>query len=116
MTVGFASLLTTPVVIERPAYTVDVYGDRVPDWDNVTVTSTDGWLTQLDLQQLNSEDRDGRDVVSSTWRLFLPAAVDVDGFDRVRAAGLVFEVEGRPRQAATRTGPHHIEVELRLTE
>lgn len=112
----FERFMVTPVTIQRAPTASDEYGNQVLDWASAASVETTGWLTQLQLQTLSSENRDRQDTLRSAWRLFLRSTETIGGFDRVLADGATFEVDGHPLMARTPGGAHHIEVELRLVE
>jgi hypothetical protein len=85
----------------------DEYGD--PSW----VTVEQG--AALELQQEVSYEAEGGALQLSTWRLFLPPYLGVDGWDAVDIDGEVYELEGDAWLARNpRTGENtHIEARVR---
>lgn len=104
------SLLTQTVTIRRA-------GTPTTDPEGNTVTTYTGQTVQGRVEQSQSvEVADGRQVVTSWWRAFLPPDVTVEADDRIESDDGVFEVDGRPNVARTPRGPHHLEVRLRTVE
>lgn len=67
-----------------------------PTDPDAELEAVDGDETSCELQQTNETDGlDGR-VQSTTWRLWLPAGVELTGWDAVRVDGELFELEGDP--------------------
>lgn len=110
----------TPVTIVTPGTTTDRYDDLVADWANpASSTVSAGWLHQTSATEETGE----RDTEITGWQLFLPADAPISAGDRIVAdpetyekASTVFEVDGTPNVLSTPTGPHHVEVNLRLIE
>jgi hypothetical protein len=71
--------------------------------------------TRCELQQVAAGDaHDGR-VQQTGWRVFLPAAVELDGVDAIRIDGELLELDGDPWPVRhPRTGAvHHVEAAVR---
>lgn len=73
--------------------------------------------TRCELQQTTAgEDHEGR-VLTTGWRLFLPADVDLDGWDALDVDGELVELDGDPWPVRhPLTGEvHHVEASARRT-
>lgn len=82
---------------------------------NVTDTFSAGTDYPARLEQTDStEVTTGRTVVTSDWKLFLPATATVSALDRVEVDGVTFEVVGAPATHHTPRGAHHVTARLRL--
>jgi hypothetical protein len=97
------------VEILTAATTTDRYGDTVLSWTSPTVEDTKVWLAQNSATEPQGE---GRDPLVTDLVLFLPTGTTIDGRNRVRIDGTTYTVEGRPRDAWTPGGSHHLEVNL----
>jgi hypothetical protein len=87
---------------------IDAFGDPQPDWTSPTTLSTKAWFADLP----SIEVLEGRDAVSTTSVINLPAGTPITAFDRVRIFGRIYEVNGEPMVAWTPRGEHHREVLL----
>lgn len=84
------SLFNQPLTIRRTVAGVDEYGNEV---------RTPGQPTQMlgYLEQSSSvEHVDDRDMVVTSWRLFLPADAQIDALDVVEFEGNTWQVVGNP--------------------
>ncbi len=106
------SLMTDNVTVENPAFTFDNRGNKVKDWDNATIIPVKAWITQRSTEEL----QDLREGTKSDWIVFLLPEIPIDNLSRVRYGTLVFQVVGKPHNAKTPEGPHHLEVDLELVE
>lgn len=106
-------MMDTPVTVVRAQILEDRYGDDALDWENAGETQTVGWFNDTSA----TEVIDGRDALVSHWHLYLPPSADITGRDRVRIAGVLYEVDG-PISTASRPGKgvHHLECHLLLVE
>lgn len=104
---------TSTVDIIRPGSKV-VRGDTLPDWDTATEHSEPGWI----VQPLAAAEQLGlRDANITSLRALAPAPADVTPLDRVRYAGTVYEVDGKPQPYPTPPGMlQHNEIVLKLVE
>lgn len=104
---------TSTVDVIRPIY-VDERGDLVADWDNAAEHAEPGWL----VQPIDTSAQLGlRDAVIARWRALAPATADVAADDRIRHAGVVYEVDGGIEPWATPPGMlQHVEIILKRVE
>jgi head-tail adaptor len=109
---SFRGLLVHDVVIVNPRLGTDRYGNEVKNWFAATRTPAKAWVAQ----RTASEIRDGREALVGSWTIMLAPDTDISGRSRVEWDGRTFEVDGEPRPAHTRRGPHHLEATLRLVE
>jgi hypothetical protein len=107
------SFLTQTITRVRPVYTTE-RGDQVADWTNATTTDLTGWR----LQPLVGEELLGlRDAVTRRWKAFGPPGVDVTELDRIRYAGVEYEVDGFVQRWPSPTGVlAHTELILKRVE
>lgn len=103
------------VIVVRAATVADRYGNQVRDWATASRTDVPGCSVQpLDMAEQVSPDRD---AVTTRWRLFAPAGVDVAATDRISWGGVDYEVDGDPQRWQSPTGGlAHLEVVLRRVE
>lgn len=108
MTVTLDHLLTleAELIRRRPVDELDPDAELTGD-----VVGT----TRCELQQTTEgEAHDGR-VMRTGWRVFLPADVDLAGWDALRVDGELLELDGDPwRVRHPRSGDvHHVEAAVR---
>lgn len=110
MVISFA---TDTVTVIRPAYLTS-RGDQVPDWDHATEHDSTGWR----IQPLAGEEvLTGRDAVVDRRKGFGPIDADVNERDRIRFAGLLFEIDSPIQRWRSPTGTiAHTEITLRRVE
>lgn len=87
-----STLLTSTATVDlvEPTGPVDGFGDPT---EVITSKSFKCWLSQTS----RSEDTANANSQQELWDLFLePAAVAVDGWDRVTVDGKAFELDGPP--------------------
>jgi hypothetical protein len=84
---------------------IDVYGDPQPDWTTPTTITVKAWWAAMS----SIEVLDGRDAVSTTSVINLPAGTPITALNRIRLFGRTFEINGEPMVAWTPRGEHHIE-------
>ena len=103
------------VTIVRPVVTQDRYGSDVLDYDAGKRTTVTGVCVQP--RSSAEATGDARDMVTTGWRIYTPAGMDLDvePTDRIEWAGRTCEVVGeiarwphpiRPREV------HHCEVDV----
>lgn len=117
------SFKTETITVIRPTYITE-RGNQIPDWDNTTEHSVTGCRVQpmAGEEVLFSGAGEGgqaRDAVVSRWKIFGPdgAAMDLDEQDRVRHAGIVYEVDGYIQRWPSPTGVlRHDEAVLRRVD
>lgn len=107
---GIDQFFVTDMTILRPTVVTDRYNDAALDWDSPTEIAVSGWLHELS----SFESYGNRDTTQVSAQVFLPSDTDIRAGDRVRIAGIDYEVDGAPITAHTPTGPHHLEVVLRI--
>ncbi|MEV8134297.1 hypothetical protein [Microbacterium aurantiacum] len=95
---SFASL--TVVRLRYPVR--DDYGVEVPDY---SATPTEAVIEGCWYEPTSSaESRDGRSAVRTGYTIDAPADVDVRSTDRIRIAGVEYDVEGDPLAVPSPTG------------
>lgn len=97
MTISFKNQTVTVI---RPAW-VNERGTLIPDWGNVTEHTVTGCRVQ---PAAGDEVHGLRDAVINRWNLYAPPAADIEATDRVRYAGIVYDVEGEIRRWPSPTG------------
>lgn len=106
-----SNLMVRSVTIVHPATATDRYGNAVADWEDVTETSTHGWIGRTSASE-ELGTRTAGEV--ETWTLTLDdLTVSIGGTDRVIVDGQTFEVASPVWRTWTPRGEHHIEVDLR---
>lgn len=100
------------LVITRAAAIAGRGADVVKDWSAATTHDATGWVAQLSTDDV----RDTRSGDESTHSLQTAATTDVRPGDRVVWKSMTFDVVGRPNNAYTPRGEHHIEARLRIVE
>lgn len=108
-------LLPHTAIRVRPATQADAYGNTVKDYG--TLAARAGLACRFQQDQ-RTEHTGGRDATGQTWTMFTNQT-DVAWDDRIEWDGhptgpVVFEVWGPPEPVAAGTGPHHLEVTLRI--
>lgn len=114
MTSATPAWWTDTITIVRAPQVADRYGDTSQDWDNATERDSAGWwvspVSGGPEQVGNLADREAltrRRVASG------PIDADVQAADRVRAAGVLYDVEGEPLPQRSPTGAlDHLYVQL----
>lgn len=86
-------LVATSVTVVSAARITDPYSGQLTrlDWANAARTTVAGCSVQ---PEPGSETLDGRDSVTSRWRLRGPADMAITSYDRVEVGGDSFEVAG----------------------
>lgn len=101
------------VTIIRPNYVTE-RGDLVKSWTGATEHTETGWRVQ---PLVGDEVLGDRDAVVRRWKGLGPPAADITEMDRVRHAGIVYEVDGAVQRWPSPTGLlAHTEVTLKLVE
>ena len=105
-------LLTQTVELAAPEGSgTDDFGETVAAWGP--------WVPargRLEVELGDESDGGDRDSSVHTARLFLPATADIGPRHRVRADGIVWEVDGPPARHRTPAASHHVEARLRWVE
>jgi len=102
------------ITVLRAPLVDDGYGNQVPDWSNPSRTEVTGCRLQPERAADYVLDRE---AVTTRWRLFAPASIDLRSTDRVEHNGVVYEVDGSPERWPSPTKRlAHVEVLLRRTE
>lgn len=83
------------VVVLRATSATDGYGNSEPDWEQATETTVAGCSVQ---PQIGLEATVGRETVVSRWTLYAPDDADLTATDRVRYAGVDYEIDGEPQR------------------
>lgn len=103
------------IVIVRPLVTRDRYGSDVLDYQHGTRTTA----AEVAVQPRSSTENttDSRDMVTTGWRIYSRAGVDLDiePTDRVEWAGRTLEVVGEVARWPHPVHPsrvHHVEVDV----
>lgn len=96
------------VEILEPTSTADRYGGSTLTY-GTTGRLVNGWLSQTSAVEPQSE---GRDPLMTTLVLYLPVGTDITGRSQVIIEDTAYTVEGKPHEAWTPTGAHHLEVRL----
>lgn len=107
-------LLTQDVTLSKLDNSVkDEYGNSVPTAHGSAISIK----AYLELVQ-SVESLNDRDTVVTDWKLYAPAGIDLDAFDRVNFNGQVFEVDGAPWSVYNpRTGVvSHVEAKLKVVQ
>lgn len=95
----------------EPATATDDYGNEVPDWDGATENTIRVWIEEAS----TTEQRDGRDTITSRW-LLLTNELGITAHARIVHNDRTFEIDGEPSILRTPSGPHHLEATLLLVE
>jgi hypothetical protein len=102
-------LLTRPAtLVQRDATGEDALGD--PTYGLVETA------TVVELQQVGSgEDLDGG-LLTSRYRVWLPADAPIDGWDAIEVGGETYELDGDPNPVwnPSTQSVHHVEAEVTL--
>jgi head-tail adaptor len=98
-----------PVTLLEPTTTETRYGDTVSDWSAPTRTDEVGWFTQVETEEM----AEGREALTDTYELTLPADSAINAAMRVEYEGATFEIRGSVRRAQTPEGSHHVIARLR---
>lgn len=107
-------LFVHPVVFTEPTMVVNRYSEPAPDW-SVPAAATHneyGWFSRTSTVEM----AEGREAITDTYELSLPATSVLDETMRVAHAGAVYEVRGSLQHAGTPAGPHHVVAELRRVQ
>lgn len=96
------------VTILTPALSTDRYGGDTETFGTAG-NPVMGWLSQTSNDEPQS---DGRDPLVTGLVLFLPTGTEISGRDRVMIDDTTYTVEGRPNDAWSPSGSHHLEVRL----
>ncbi len=101
-----------PLEVLRAPLVKGAYGRTERDWTAAVVTSLTGWVGSAS----TTEELENQDSTETRLQLNLPggARVQPEGTppastDRVRVAGLVYEVSGDPKPVPRRGRIHHYE-------
>lgn len=86
------------VTILKASTSTDAYGNPSTDWDAAHEQHVAGWLQAGASSETHSN---ARDVVESSYRLFLRPGTDLSARDRVRIDGVTYRVDGEPRTPRT---------------
>ena len=109
-----SSLYEQSIVIVRPGYGEDEYGNEKPDWGPAA--------TRIPVDQVNvqpsggsTEDTDDKQVTVTGWLLIsAPGTMpDLRETDRVEFDGLVLEVTGKVGRWPVPAGVRHVEAQLK---
>lgn len=92
--------------------TADRYGSESVSFASYG-TVVQGWLSQTSADEPQSE---GRDPLVTGLVLYLPTGTAINGRCRVIIDGTTYTVEGKPHDAWTPSGSHHLEVQLQEVE
>lgn len=106
--------LVHEVTLSAPVLVTDRYGGTVPDWTQppaATFTES-GWLTRTASEEMGQ----GREAITDTYELTLPATSAINGTMRVERAGETFEIRGSIERAEAPAGTHHLIVHLRRVQ
>lgn len=96
------------------ATTATDHGNTILDWTNPTAVTQDGCRVQ---PVPGAEQLLGRDEVVSRWRLLAPADAPLTAANRVRWAGVDYEVDGQVQAQPSPTGYlAHIEALLKRVD
>lgn len=107
-----ARFLVDTVERVRPVWTIDRYGNSVPDYDAGDRLELAGWLTTTS----TTETTGGRQAITTQTELTLAAGADIDLADRIEADGRVYRIMGDIEHAKRPTGEHHLVVRLERVE
>jgi len=108
---SFDGFMVVPLtVFNLAAGSVDRYDNEVPTFD--AGTSVMGWVAPSAVNE-NTVDRETR---LSEFDVALQPDVVVDATSRIEYEGRTHEVIGRPREARTPLGVHHLELVMRVVE
>jgi hypothetical protein len=99
---------TTVTLVRRTVSGTDAHGEDV-----YTLTRED--VAGCQVQPVSSAEQLGTgDTVTTRYRLFAPAGVDLDAVDAVEVDGRSYEVDGETSRWSDLLGvPHHVEAFLR---
>lgn len=112
---------TDTVTVVRAPVVKDPYDNDVFDWPNATSTPVTGCRVQPE----HGSSRAGggveyvidREAITTKWRLFGPAGMDLLATDRVQHQGATYAVDGSVERWPSPTGRlAHVEARLTLTE
>lgn len=93
----FAPANGETITIVRPGPpTRDVYGNDVPGLAAEIMVSGCGIAPQGGSGSGSTEIVQGRDTVIVGLTLYAPAGTDIRATDRIRVAGVLYEVDGQP--------------------
>ncbi len=105
------TFFVNPVTLIFPAETVDRYGNLEWDWSGATEVDLFGWVADMS----SFEAMGDRDTVTTSKMIFLPPDTNVPTHIRARLDDdIVYEIDGRPKLGHTPTGPHHLEVVVKV--
>lgn len=97
------------IVIHRPT-TKTVRGSTVPDWENETKTTVTGCSVQPASTSLSL---DGRVLgLSDGLTAYIPQGTDVKASDRIEFDGLLYVINGEPRNWTGAFTRSHIQLNL----
>lgn len=88
------SIMIQTVTRLRAGVETDRYGNQVPSWDAAST---------LDISGCSLQPSDSSEIVAdqqttvSLWRLYAPAGADILATDRIRYAGVTYDVSQAPR-------------------
>ena len=91
----------------EPGTSEDAYGNDVDDFAAGTSRLIRAWIQQDE----STEQRDGRDTVTSRW-LILTNELDLTAKARIIWNGATYVVDGQPEVMFTPQGAHHLEAHL----
>lgn len=106
---------TDTVTVLRVGTTTDRYGDTVAgDWTSATETVVARCRVQ---PAAGPEDTVDRDQITRRWLLFAPPGADIVASDRIRHAGVDYDIDGEIRRWSSPSGRlAHIEADLLRVE
>lgn len=89
----------------------DRYGQQIRDWANAERVQLAGVALQPDS---SSEEMGDRSVIITGWRLVGPRGANLDllATDRIEAAGVALEVDGKIGRYTMGGAVHHVEARL----
>lgn len=99
------SFATETITCLRAPLVTDVYGNQVFDWDDAVEVDVAECTVQPAPAPEANEGK-SRDAVTRRWFVAGPPGADIIATDRVRRAGVVYEVDGAPLQYTTGVADH----------
>jgi hypothetical protein len=101
------------VIVIRPTWTSNRYGDRVPNWENATRRTVTG-VAFHPVDDAERHDDTRSPGITRTRLITRPGvAVDISATDRIEHRDLVWDITGVTAWTNPLTGgPDHLEVSL----